>query len=803
MAGHGNALALARTMLEQRRLEAEKLRRSKGVLEEQEKAIQEEIRVAEQLVASLGGAPAARVADLPPPPGFEDWAHAPTRTGPRAAAGGANPWGRSPSFGNTGPQRSTEPYLCVLWLGYPRGGEVTAEAELCRQCKLGAGDDGQVADIITKLTRGGAPCQYIEFTTAAGAAAAQEHLSRVLPKEVYVRHSRQSMESVRNAMPPGTYGLQQQTRGAPPEANNGATASETRARTRTRGEEGEGPRPRKRLREETTTGREGGSQAQEGESSGKGKEKVADEQRAERRRGRSAGPSDGGEAVEDSAPQKKKRSEETKESREVRRGREGEGGNQGEAEKAAALEKEKSEKKERRRQSKARAVEEAEAAAAADEKWRRREEKRAAKEAEASARAEAARGGDGRDDSDRPGPSGVRQGANNARGDSTRREAASPGRRQVALAGPSTPRGAASRRAPSAVIDLVSQVGKRAEVPVPGRASIKYCAPIVNIKMRDLKWSRKDDNTFLVNQHNGKIVSWTVVDNGWGLEEGPAVPVLNSVQKWVEDFVPFDENRVAVVYTPPPKKDAAAPGEQLGMVDLQSQRITFARDTPHERGAFCVANLPGSVNAARLATGGMHHEVVGWSVLERSSGLVFKPTVLHSRHSSCVSHLAVLRHRPTLVSAGLDGRVITYDLQHQQADELVPRRSKLPVYRAMQNPVDPNLMLLQIGKPGLQYELRDLRVPGPVLGCFGWRPIAKVQQGPTSAGSWSPGGVLVASGSTDSNIHLFDIRKRCDSPLVSLDVDKKTKSTLWYGGGSVMITSTAKNNSLCLSRLNL
>lgn len=57
----------------------------------------------------------------------------------------------------------------------------------------------------------------------------------------------------------------------------------------------------------------------------------------------------------------------------------------------------------------------------------------------------------------------------------------------------------------------------------------------------------------------------------------------------------------------------------------------------------------------------------------------------------------MLRHRPTLVSAGLDGRVVTFDLQHQQADELVPRRSKLPVYRAMQNPVDPNLMLLQIG----------------------------------------------------------------------------------------------------------
>lgn len=47
------------------------------------------------------------------------------------------------------------------------------------------------------------------------------------------------------------------------------------------------------------------------------------------------------------------------------------------------------------------------------------------------------------------------------------------------------------------------------------------------------------------------------------------MPVLNSAQKWVEDFVAFDEHRVAVVYTPPPKKDGTAPGEQLGMVDLQ------------------------------------------------------------------------------------------------------------------------------------------------------------------------------------------------------------------------------------------
>lgn len=55
----------------------------------------------------------------------------------------------------------------------------------------------------------------------------------------------------------------------------------------------------------------------------------------------------------------------------------------------------------------------------------------------------------------------------------------------------------------------------------------------------------------------------------WGLEEGPAVPVLNSVQKWVENFAPFDAHRVAVVYTPPLKKETTAPGEQLGMVDLQ------------------------------------------------------------------------------------------------------------------------------------------------------------------------------------------------------------------------------------------
>lgn len=45
MAGQANALALARIMLEQRRLEAEKLRRSKGVLEEQVRILLENIHV--------------------------------------------------------------------------------------------------------------------------------------------------------------------------------------------------------------------------------------------------------------------------------------------------------------------------------------------------------------------------------------------------------------------------------------------------------------------------------------------------------------------------------------------------------------------------------------------------------------------------------------------------------------------------------------------------------------------------------------------------------------------------------------
>jgi hypothetical protein len=55
----------------------------------------------------------------------------------------------------------------------------------------------------------------------------------------------------------------------------------------------------------------------------------------------------------------------------------------------------------------------------------------------------------------------------------------------------------------------------------------------------------------------------------WTVREGRAVDVLNTVNKWVEDFVSFDAERVAVVYTQAPKKDAGGPGEQLGMVDLQ------------------------------------------------------------------------------------------------------------------------------------------------------------------------------------------------------------------------------------------
>jgi hypothetical protein len=52
--------------------------------------------------------------------------------------------------------------------------------------------------------------------------------------------------------------------------------------------------------------------------------------------------------------------------------------------------------------------------------------------------------------------------------------------------------------ASGASADLVSQVWKRTEVPIPGRASVEYVPPLHKIKMRDIKWSVKDGNTFLV-----------------------------------------------------------------------------------------------------------------------------------------------------------------------------------------------------------------------------------------------------------------------------------------------------------------
>jgi WD40 repeat protein len=103
----------------------------------------------------------------------------------------------------------------------------------------------------------------------------------------------------------------------------------------------------------------------------------------------------------------------------------------------------------------------------------------------------------------------------------------------------------------------------------------------------------------------------------------------------------------------------------------------------------------------------------------------------------------------------------------------------------------------------VQYELRDLRAPEQVLSSFGWTPKVKHAQGPGTVGTWSPGGVLIASGATDPEIHLFDIRKKGNTPLVSLRTEQKTKKSLWYRGGSVLVSSCAERNSICVSRLNL
>jgi hypothetical protein len=171
----------------------------------QEKAIQEQIRKAEQLVASLGGASVGAGVDsefLSPPPGFESWAA--NRGGPpprhRNMAGGRRQYeGERQLPDNRGARRGADyrrggredkgAVPCVLWLGYPPNGAVKGDTELREICNVAAGGEGHVVSMATKpsFTKGN-PCQYIEMSCPAAATAALEQLRRVLPKVIHVQY---------------------------------------------------------------------------------------------------------------------------------------------------------------------------------------------------------------------------------------------------------------------------------------------------------------------------------------------------------------------------------------------------------------------------------------------------------------------------------------------------------------------------------------------------------------------------------------------------------------------------------------
>lgn len=173
----------------------------------QEKAIEEQIRKAEQLVASLGGASVGAPVDgefLSPPPGFESWAANRGRPPKHRKMAGGRLWPRQHegergvsdsrgasrgADGRRGRRQDKGAVPCVLWLGYPPNGAVKGDAELKEMCERAAGGEGHVVSMVTKpsFTKGN-PCQYIEMSSPAAATAALEHLRRVLPNFILVQY---------------------------------------------------------------------------------------------------------------------------------------------------------------------------------------------------------------------------------------------------------------------------------------------------------------------------------------------------------------------------------------------------------------------------------------------------------------------------------------------------------------------------------------------------------------------------------------------------------------------------------------
>jgi WD40 repeat protein len=182
--------------------------------------------------------------------------------------------------------------------------------------------------------------------------------------------------------------------------------------------------------------------------------------------------------------------------------------------------------------------------------------------------------------------------------------------------------------------------------------------------------------------------------------------------------------------------------------NLPRLSLKFLDPAPHKKEITCVQFLPSDDN--KLITGGLDHLLVGWDVQHKTT------MTIHSLHSAGLNTVCNSTLNDVVYSGGADRRFIMYSL-HQQR-ELLSRKFDEKISHIAESPTQPDLLMICKTSKENQILLFDTRMHS-VVKTLSWSQMdTNVSMTQTIVPSWSSSGRLIACGSTDPIINLWDIR---------------------------------------------
>ncbi|KAF9188268.1 hypothetical protein BGZ50_001446 [Haplosporangium sp. Z 11] len=268
--------------------------------------------------------------------------------------------------------------------------------------------------------------------------------------------------------------------------------------------------------------------------------------------------------------------------------------------------------------------------------------------------------------------------------------------------------------------------------------------------------------------------------NFWDLENRrvmSTIPKGSLSQPWAEDMCWVGRNVLAVASA---TKDGVPNNHQLALVHIKKtmpQRyapgmggpsvnwtLQTLEQKPHDSskgGIMCMTSLANDPSDVSLATAAMDKQIIHWKFrAENSEGecVPIQQKLIHNKHTSTIQALSYSPQNRTLYSGGSDCKIVAWDMarSHVLFENRNVERGR--INSIVQNPVDPNLLLVCHANTNNQLALHDTRqrFQDPVLR-FGFQCADNLSR--QVMPSWHPNGAIVSCGTqSEAKINIWDVR---------------------------------------------